>query len=1174
MVRQIGKFSAQFPWLVILITIGITAFMMDQIKTNLRVEPDMTKFLPNSMPTTKGNDYYKKNFNHQDSMILGIESVDGNVMTPQTLRIIETITDQIKDLKVSKTFNSQLTAKEETLQFSLGIDTADIMSIVTLEDAILDKATGSVETGSVVKKLKRDLGLSMTDENETRLPESDRELKQLIPRLQDHILADKTFSVALLSKDLKATTVQIPMVRKWDYKRKYAVDELSIAMDAQKLKQRFQGDTSSFAFSVYNKRFGLTTYDDAFIKKHTQTVANELGDYLNDVADPVLDEIPELKALLQQPMTPDVLQQVLHYFDQREFNLHPKMVTWENFTNGIFEFMLDKIDPLSRENLEFKLLNVRDIYDLNLVYQETNNILDQYRDQDLKFYIAGAPVVTAVFSHMIAKDMGLLLPIGVVIIFIILLFSFRSVRGVAIPLITVIMSMIWALGSMAITGVPVTAMTSILPIVLLAVGSAYGIHLLNRYYEDVRESTDKRKVVALTVEHVGIAILMAGITTFVGFMSLTSSDLSMIQHFGLFAAAGVAYALVLTITFSPAMLTYWPIPRHIKRMNTTGEAFKRSLLDKFLTQKAIIVTRHPRKILTIFVAVILGSAMILPQLEFEGGQMSNFKEDSPLKQSDHFINRYLTGTGQVNLLFKFRDEVNLDNLWIKEQLSERSIAFIKQWQNFRQIHQFNSSSLSRFIDDYQQTLLAQEFGSLQPKLTTVRNIFNEEYTAEVDAPETTTDDNSLNELDALNDLDSGNSTDSLDELSMLASDEKETTSTNNEFSGLSSEQVAGLKQLSAELDGNTDNWKQTGHQIVTLRHSLSSNSGIKLQRSLNELTDLFETNIKQPQVLKQLEQFQAFAEGLESPKVNLFGKELNPTGFVSSPIDLIRTFYMVFYHDENPQYDRLPNTQTDPIADKTLTDRSVIGVVLNQAQSGNRDVFDSMISSDLKEFQLSILGRSESSNFVTEYQKYLMDESARIFTKDDPYIEKVSLAGYAPSVTELMDLISTSQMKSIALAFVFVFIVTFFIFNSALGGLYSILPLVLTVLANFAMMWLLGWKINTGTMLVASISIGIGVDYTIHFLERFKIQLRNGDNYTEAYVNTVATSGKAIIINALSVSFGFLVLLASDFVSNNAMGILMAGTMVYSALGALIMLPAIIIIFRPRFFEKHARKAV
>ncbi len=1172
MVRFIGNFSARFPWLIILITFGITAFMLNQIQTQLRVEPDMTKFLPNSMPTTKGNDYYKKNFNYQDRMILGIESTDGKIMTPKSLRIIEEITDQIKDLKATKTFNSKLTGKEETIEFSLGIDTADIMSIVTLEDAILDKNTGSVETGSVIKKLKRDLGIAMTEETEERLPENEQALNQLIPRLQNHILSDKTFSVALLSEDLKATTVQVPMVRKWDYKRKYAVDELSIAIDAQRLKQRFEGNDMDFPYTVYGKQFGLTTYDDAYINKHTQRMASELRDHLINIADPVLDEIPELNALLQQDMTPDVLLQVLNYFDQREFNLHPEMVTWENFTNSIYEFMLDNIDPLSRENLEFKLLNVRDIYDLNLVYQETNLILDKYQSEGLKFYIAGAPVVTAVFSHMIAKDMGLLLPIGVVIIFIILMFSFRSVRGVVIPLVTVIMSMIWALGSMALTGTPVTAMTSILPIVLLAVGSAYGIHLLNRYYEDVRESEDKRKVVGLTVEHVGVAVLMAGITTFVGFISLASSDLSMIQHFGIFAAAGVAYALVLTITFSPAILAYWPLPRHIKRMNRSGETPKRSLLDKFLAQKAVIVTRHPKAILSLFVVVIVGSALILPQLEFEGGQMSNFKEDSPLKQSDHFINRYLTGTGQVNLLFKFRDQVNLDNAWIKEQLQKRSDAFMDAWRAFSELNHLASSSVDRFVQNYYQTLTAQQYDALEPQLKIVRNVFNEEYAVEVEAKEEQNSD-SLDELDALSALDGGSdSLDSLDDLSSLASDEPQTENNSSEFSDLSAEQVAGLKQLNTDLATNIS-WQENAQTVISLREALGSDSGIRLQRSFNELTDLFESNIKQPRVLKQLEQFQTFAEGLQSPVVSLMGKDLSPTGFVSSPIDLIRTFYMVFYHDENPEYDRLPNTKTDPIADKTLTDRSVIGVVLNQAQSGNRDMFDSMISSDLKEFQLSILGRSESSNFVTEYQKLLMDESDRIFSPDDPYIEKVSLAGYAPSVTELMELISTSQMKSIALAFVFVFIVTYFIFNSVLGGIYSILPLILTVLANFAMMWLLGWKINTGTMLVASISIGIGVDYTIHFLERFKIQLRKGDNYVDAYVNTVATSGKAIIINALSVSFGFLVLLASDFVSNNAMGILMAGTMTYSALGALIMLPTIIIIFRPRFFEKHAQKA-
>jgi len=598
MVRQIGQFSARYPWLIIIITLAITAFMFNQIQTNLRSEPDLTKFLPNSMPTTKANDYYKKNFNYQDGLLIGIESKNGPIMTPESMRVIESIVDDIKQLKVTKTFQSKLTGKEENIEFKLGIDNEDIMSIVTLDDAVLDKETGSVATGSVVKKLKRELGIATTEENEERLPESDDNLNRIIPKLQNHILLDRMFSKALLSRDQTATIIQVPMVRKWDYKHQYAVRELITALDPAKLKNRYMGKDSTFPHSIYDKKINFTTYDDKFITRYSRSISEDLHDYLSNSAEPVFDQYPELKKLFDGEMDAETFEKVLTFFDQRAFNMNPDLNRWEGFTTGLYEFMLDNIDSMSRENLEFQLYNVRDIYDLNLLYEESNKIIDKHSGKDLKFYIGGSPVVTAIFSHMMAKDMEVLLPIAIGIIFLVLLFSFRSVRGVIIPLVTVIISMIWALGSMAISGTPVTIMTSILPIVLLATGSAYGIHLLNRYYEDVKESTDRRKVVGITVEHVGIAVLMAGITTVVGFLSLTSSELSMIQHFGLFSAVGVAFALLLTISFSPALLVYWPIPRHIKKFHANNEIkLKQSPLDKFLVKKAYIVATHPKFVL-------------------------------------------------------------------------------------------------------------------------------------------------------------------------------------------------------------------------------------------------------------------------------------------------------------------------------------------------------------------------------------------------------------------------------------------------------------------------------------------------------------------------------------------------------------------------------------------------
>ena len=1165
MVRQIGQFSSRLPWLVILITLMISGFMLDQIQTKLRIEPDLTKFLPNSMPTTKANDYYKKNFNYQESLLIGIESNSGPIMTADSMRVIEKLVDDIKALKVNKLFKIKLTGKDESIEFKLGIDTADIMSIVTLEDAVLDHDTGSVATGSVIKKLKREIGIKMTDANEERLPKSDEDLNRIIPKLEEHITLDRTFSKALLSKDLTGTMVQIPMVRKWDYKRQYATRELMIALNPKKLKKRYQGEENTFPHTIYGKTIGDETYDDAYIQSYSKLISSELRDHLRNTAEPVYDDFPQLKILLDGDMNAETFEHVLSFFDQRDFNLHPEMVKWENFSTELYEFMLKNIDPMSRENLEFQLYNVRDIYDLNLLYEEASKVIDKYSDKNLKFYIGGAPVITALFSHMIAKDMGILMPIAIGVIFLVLLLSFRSVRGVIIPLVTVIISMIWALGSMAITGTPVTVMTSILPIVLLAVGSAYGIHLLNRYYEDAKGLKDRRKIVGLTVEHVGVAVLMAGITTFVGFMSLTTSELSMIQHFGLFSALGVAYALILTITFSPALLVYWPLPRHIKRLHSSDEKqLKLSSLDNFLAKKAYLVATHPKAVLSVFVVIIIASITVIPQLEIEGGQMSNFKDDNPVKKSDYYINEKLTGAAPFNLLFKFREKLNLDNSWAQQSLKDRSQYLTTQWSQFSHKYYLVGSPVDEYIKEFSLRITKNKFNSAQDDIEFIRNVLNEEFS--IDEPESS-------EV-STNDLDELGATSLDDELGGLGDLADSTVDVQIKplkgvLANLSSEQIEGLKLLNVQLTNNPDNWKKTAEHIVSIRNALSSKEGVMLQYKFNELSDLFDVNVKQPHVLHRVEKLQQYAEAMDSPKVTIHGKEMNPTGLVASPIDLIRKFYMVFYHDENRAYDRLPNTKTDPIADKTLTDRGVIGVVLNQAQSGSRDNFDAMISPDLKEFQLSIMGRSDSSIFVAKYSKQLIEEAKKIFPDNDPYIEKVTIAGYAPSITELMSLISTSQIKSIGLAFIFVFMITFFIFRSALGGLYSILPLVLTVTANFATMWLLDWKINTGTMLVASISIGIGVDYTIHFLERYKIQLRNGDDFVNAYINTVSTSGKAIIINAISVSFGFLVLMASDFVSNIAMGILMAGTMLYSALGALMMLPAIIIIFRPAFFQKH-----
>jgi len=102
---------------------------------------------------------------------------------------------------------------------------------------------------------------------------------------------------------------------------------------------------------------------------------------------------------------------------------------------------------------------------------------------------------------------------------------------------------------------------------------------------------------------------------------------------------------------------------------------------------------------------------------------------------------------------------------------------------------------------------------------------------------------------------------------------------------------------------------------------------------------------------------------------------------------------------------------------------------------------------------------------------------------------------------------------------------------------------------------------------VASIDIGLGIDYCIHFLSRYRHEIRLGRTVDQAIDITLNTTGRAIIYNALAISAGFLVLVPSQFVVISQMGILVAVDMMTIAISALTFLPAIIKVFPPNLLK-------
>ena len=111
-------------------------------------------------------------------------------------------------------------------------------------------------------------------------------------------------------------------------------------------------------------------------------------------------------------------------------------------------------------------------------------------------------------------------------------------------------------------------------------------------------------------------------------------------------------------------------------------------------------------------------------------------------------------------------------------------------------------------------------------------------------------------------------------------------------------------------------------------------------------------------------------------------------------------------------------------------------------------------------------------------------------------------------------------------------------------------------------------KLNIGTAMVASFAIGIGIDYTIHYLAAYQKEIILSDDEPSFLYASFLGSGKAILFNATSVGLGFAVLGLSKFNMLSELGLLIALIMLTSSLGSLTLLPTLLTIIKPKFFHK------
>ncbi len=268
---------------------------------------------------------------------------------------------------------------------------------------------------------------------------------------------------------------------------------------------------------------------------------------------------------------------------------------------------------------------------------------------DLK--LGGMPAIRSHVSLAIGHDTRTFIPAGMLLIAVLLFVSFRSRRGVALPLLVVLLSILGTLGLMSWMGLMLSVLSSIMPIMLIAVASAYGIHIITRYFEDcanMDESADSKAIVTSVIEHMLRPLFLAALTTVIGFMSLLSHVLPASREVGVLTAFGVALAFGLSITFIPAVLVLFnkPSPAHQSK-NTANR-----LLSRVLAWIGGIVFHHRNLILIGFGLLMIGSLIGIPRVELDSNPLNYYSPESSVRVINTIIDENFGGSTTMSVVIE------------------------------------------------------------------------------------------------------------------------------------------------------------------------------------------------------------------------------------------------------------------------------------------------------------------------------------------------------------------------------------------------------------------------------------------------------------------------------------------------------------------------------------------
>jgi len=749
--------------------------------------------------------------------------------------------------------------------------------------------------------------------------------------------------------------------------------------------------------------------------------------------------------------------------------------------------------------------------------------------QEDQVLITGLPVAEDTFGVEMLVQMATSAPLAGVAIFLLMWLFFRNVSLIIAPMLVAIFSVVSAMGLLIGLGYDVHIMSSMIAIFLMPIAVADSVHILSEFYDTYHRFGNKKETIRYVIGHLFKPMLYTSLTTIAGFGSLAFTPIPPVEVFGLHVAFGVAVAWLLSMTFIPAYImvaiSEEKLSRaHLKQPHESSSGMLSSLLEGM----GRLSFSHGGTVLVVTVLLLVGAGYGISTINVNDNPVKWFTRGHDIRVADRVLNHHFGGTYTAYLTFaEVRPEAcnrEQKRALVRKRVQERfgeqfpqGVARIKAKLEELKANQRNVDGCDVRQCFHQLFLEAQKIDN---QLMAGWNVLADE----------------INYMDPTG----------LTRKQLVAN-------LGSVVAQVPQELAALLKQLP------NDNTLQ-GYPLMDAALKIcDEHTGQSFASFILEMeAEVSAPPFKQPQMLRYVEGLQqALNEGglvgKSTSAVDALKKAAYELSYVAPPADADGE-EVERYQQRNQAHFSVPDTA------------SAVGQVFVQLEGmKKKDSLFHMVTRDYRETNVWIQLKSGDNQDMEAVVAQVEDYMQR---NPPPVPLKNRWAGLTYLNVVWQDKMVNGMLSSLAGSFVVVLVMMMLLFRSIIWGALAMVPLTVTISLIYGLIGVAGKDYDMPVAVLSSLTLGLSVDFAIHFLQRARELYRQNGNWAESCKVMFKEPARAITRNAITISVGFTPLLLAPLVPYKTVGFFLATIMAVSWLASLVILPALLTVFQRWVFRQ------